>query len=111
MEDDVALLPALLETFRFLEVSLDLSTEVKPKTKFSIEYDLRLITFRQLLEVLWSSHDSRQVSGQGLDVGNQYRSIIFTNGTENSRLAAISKGRHQTRSKSRIIITQEKRAN
>ncbi|KAE9446062.1 hypothetical protein C3L33_22038, partial [Rhododendron williamsianum] len=53
-----------------------------------IEYDPRLINFRQLLEVFWSSHDSRQVFGQGPDVGNQYRSIIFTNGSEESRLAA-----------------------
>ncbi|KAK3021389.1 hypothetical protein RJ639_046470 [Escallonia herrerae] len=47
-----------------------------------IEYDPRLITFRQLLGVFWSSHDSRQVFGQSLDVGNQCRSIIFTNATE-----------------------------
>ncbi|KAK3022226.1 hypothetical protein RJ639_047772 [Escallonia herrerae] len=71
-----------------------------------IEYDPRLITFRQLLEVFWSSHDSRQVFGQGPDVGNQYRSIIFTNGTEESRLAAVSKEREQTRSKSSIVTTQ-----
>ncbi|KAK3017922.1 hypothetical protein RJ639_004011 [Escallonia herrerae] len=77
-----------------------------PNMVFMIEYDPRLITFRQLLEVFWSSHDSRQVFGQGPDVGNQYRSIIFTNGTEESRLAAVSKEREQTRSKSSIVTTQ-----
>ncbi|GFY80444.1 peptide methionine sulfoxide reductase family protein [Actinidia rufa] len=71
-----------------------------------IEYDPRLINFRQLLEVFWSSHDSRQVFGQGPDVGNQYRSIIFTNGSEESRLAAVSKEREQTNSKSSIVTTQ-----
>lgn len=71
-----------------------------------IEYDPRLINFRQLLEVFWSSHDSRQVFGQGPDVGNQYRSIIFTNGSEESRLAAVTKEREQTRSKSNIVTTQ-----
>lgn len=71
-----------------------------------IEYDPRLNNFRQLLEVFWSSHDSTQVFGQGPDVGNQYRSIIFTNGTEESRLAAVSKEREQTRSKSSIVTTQ-----
>ncbi|XP_042988892.1 peptide methionine sulfoxide reductase A5 isoform X3 [Carya illinoinensis] len=72
-----------------------------------VEYDPRLINFRQLLEVFWSSHDSRQVFGQGPDVGNQYsRSIIFTNGNEESRLAAISKEREQTKSKSSIVTTQ-----
>lgn len=38
-----------------------------------VEYDPRVITFRQLLDVFWDSHDSRQVFGQGPDVGNQYR--------------------------------------
>ncbi|KAB1201876.1 Peptide methionine sulfoxide reductase A5 [Morella rubra] len=71
-----------------------------------VEYDPRLINFRQLLEVFWSSHDSRQVFGQGPDVGNQYRSIIFSNGNEESRLAAISKEREQARSKSGIVTTQ-----
>jgi len=38
-----------------------------------VEYDPRIIGYRQLLDVFWSSHDSRQVFGQGPDVGNQYR--------------------------------------
>jgi peptide-methionine (S)-S-oxide reductase len=71
-----------------------------------IEYDPTLINFRQLMEIFWSSHDSRQVFGQGPDVGNQYRSIIFTNGTEESKLALFSKEREQTRSKSSIVTTQ-----
>lgn len=38
-----------------------------------VEYDPKLIQFKQLLDVFWSSHDSRQVFGQGPDVGDQYR--------------------------------------
>lgn len=34
------------------------------------------------------------------------RSIIFTNGTEESRLAALSKEREQTKSKSSVVTTQ-----
>ncbi|KAI3499977.1 hypothetical protein L1887_35791 [Cichorium endivia] len=71
-----------------------------------IEYDPRVINFRQLLEVFWSSHDSRQVFGQGPDVGNQYRSIIFVNGTDESRLAVVSKEREQTKSRGSIVTTQ-----
>ncbi|XVF18006.1 hypothetical protein REPUB_Repub10bG0174400 [Reevesia pubescens] len=71
-----------------------------------VEYDPNEINFRQLLEIFWSSHDSRQVFGQGPDVGNQYRSIIFTNGTEEARLAAMSKEREQTKSRSSIVTTQ-----
>ncbi|XP_021305336.1 peptide methionine sulfoxide reductase A5 isoform X2 [Sorghum bicolor] len=39
-----------------------------------VEYDPRLIHYRQLLDVFWASHDPREVFGQGPDVGNQYRS-------------------------------------
>ncbi|XP_011099819.1 peptide methionine sulfoxide reductase A5 isoform X2 [Sesamum indicum] len=71
-----------------------------------IEYNPRIISFRELLDVFWTSHDSRQVFGQGPDVGNQYRSIIFTNGTEETRSAALSKEREQTRSKTSVVTTQ-----
>ncbi|XP_058102441.1 peptide methionine sulfoxide reductase A5 [Magnolia sinica] len=71
-----------------------------------IEYDPKLIQFKQLLDVFWSSHDSRQVFGQGPDVGSQYRSIIFTNGAEEARLASASKEKEQTKTKSTIVTTQ-----
>ncbi|XP_065853252.1 peptide methionine sulfoxide reductase A5 [Euphorbia lathyris] len=71
-----------------------------------VEYDPRLVSFRHLLEVFWSSHDSRQIFGQGPDVGDQYRSIIFVNGTEESRLAAVSKEKEQLRSRSSVVTTQ-----
>lgn len=38
-----------------------------------VEYDPKVIQFKQLLDVFWASHDPRQVFGQGPDVGNQYR--------------------------------------
>ncbi|KAM7250776.1 hypothetical protein ACFE04_022659 [Oxalis oulophora] len=71
-----------------------------------VEYDPRLTSFSELLEVFWSSHDARQVFGQGPDVGNQYRSIIFTNGAEESHLAASSKEREQAKSRSSVVTTQ-----
>lgn len=104
-----------------------------PEFSLQVEYDPRVISFRRLLEVFWSSHDSRQVFGQGPDVGNQYRykimtktsgllfnvinlfpygicyiyrSIIFTNGTEEARLAAVSKEKEQLRSRISIVTTQ-----
>ncbi|XP_050227837.1 peptide methionine sulfoxide reductase A5 [Mercurialis annua] len=71
-----------------------------------VEYDPRVISYRQILDVFWSSHDSRQVFGQGPDVGNQYRSIIFTNGSDESRLAAVSKENEQLKSRSSVVTTQ-----
>ncbi|RWW31444.1 hypothetical protein GW17_00003929 [Ensete ventricosum] len=71
-----------------------------------VEYDPRVIQFKQLLDVFWSSHDSRQVFGQGPDVGDQYRSIIFTNRTQEARLAAVSKEREQAKSRSSLVTTE-----
>ncbi|KAJ1692841.1 hypothetical protein LUZ63_009539 [Rhynchospora breviuscula] len=71
-----------------------------------VEYDPRKIQYSELLDVFWASHDSRQVFGQGPDVGNQYRSIIFTNGTVEVRLAAASKEREQAKSRSSVVTTK-----
>nr|CAD1830153.1 unnamed protein product [Ananas comosus var. bracteatus] len=71
-----------------------------------VEYDPKIIQFKQLLDVFWASHDSRQVFGQGPDVGRQYRSIIFTNGTIEARLASFSKEREQAKSRNTIVTTE-----
>ena len=42
-----------------------------------IEYDPAVITFDELLEVFWETHDPTTINRQGNDVGPQYRSVIF----------------------------------
>jgi peptide-methionine (S)-S-oxide reductase len=42
-----------------------------------IEYDEAQISFEELLEVFWSTHDPTTLNRQGNDVGTQYRSAIF----------------------------------
>ncbi|KAM3207080.1 hypothetical protein ACQJBY_062338 [Aegilops geniculata] len=71
-----------------------------------VEYDPRQIQYKQLLDVFWASHDPREVFGQGPDVGNQYRSVIFTNGTLEARLAALTKEREQAKDRSSVITTK-----
>ncbi|KAE9614598.1 putative peptide-methionine (S)-S-oxide reductase [Lupinus albus] len=71
-----------------------------------VQYDPGMTSFKELLDIFWSCHDPRQVYGQGPDVGNQYRSIIFVNGTEESRIASVSKEQEQARSRSSIVTTQ-----
>jgi peptide-methionine (S)-S-oxide reductase len=42
-----------------------------------ITYDPALVTFAELLEVFWMTHDPTTLNRQGADSGTQYRSAIF----------------------------------
>jgi len=42
-----------------------------------IVFDLDELSFEELLQVFFSTHDATQVGGQGNDIGEQYRSAIF----------------------------------
>ncbi len=43
----------------------------------NIIYDPKKISFDELLEMFWQSHDPTTLNRQGNDVGTQYRSVIF----------------------------------
>ncbi|MGE0589793.1 MAG: peptide-methionine (S)-S-oxide reductase MsrA [Cyclobacteriaceae bacterium] len=42
-----------------------------------ITYDPSVVTYEELLEVFWNTHDPTTLNRQGADVGTQYRSVIF----------------------------------
>lgn len=52
-----------------------------------IVYDPSKITFDNLLEVFWKTHDPTTVDQQGNDKGPQYRSVIFYHNQEQKRLS------------------------
>jgi len=62
-----------------------------------VEFDPSVVSFEQLLEVFWAMHDPTQVDRQGPDVGDQYRSAIFTNSDEQQRAAEASRDAAQAR--------------
>lgn len=43
----------------------------------NISFDSTKISFEELLEVFWKTHDPTTLNRQGNDVGTQYRSVIF----------------------------------
>lgn len=52
-----------------------------------ITYDPAIITFDELLEVFWKTHDPTTLNSQGHDHGPQYRSGIFYHDEEQKKLA------------------------
>lgn len=52
-----------------------------------VVYDPSKITYRRLLEAFFVMHDPTQLNRQGPDVGDQYRSGIFTTNAEQQREA------------------------
>ena len=52
-----------------------------------ITYDTTKITFDELLEVFWQTHDPTTLNRQGADVGTQYRSGIFYHNAEKKEKA------------------------
>lgn len=53
-----------------------------------VTYDANLITFEEILEVFWKTHDPTTLNRQGNDVGTQYRSAIFYHSEEQKEIAA-----------------------
>lgn len=52
-----------------------------------VTFDPQQVSYRELLDVFFSSHDPTQVNRQGPDVGKQYRSVIFYTTPEQEKVA------------------------
>ena len=52
-----------------------------------IVYDPKKISYDELLEVFWQTHDPTTLNRQGNDIGTQYRSVIFYHNNEQKQKA------------------------
>jgi peptide-methionine (S)-S-oxide reductase len=52
-----------------------------------ITYDKTKLTYEDMLQAFWKSHDPTQLNRQGNDMGTQYRSVIFYHNENQRRLA------------------------
>ncbi|TSA28519.1 MAG: peptide-methionine (S)-S-oxide reductase [Ignavibacteriales bacterium] len=52
-----------------------------------ITFDPKIISYKELLEVFWKTHDPTTLNRQGADAGTQYRSVIFYHNDEQKQLA------------------------
>ncbi|MCL4142701.1 UNVERIFIED_CONTAM: hypothetical protein GTU68_009360, partial [Idotea baltica] len=52
-----------------------------------VVFDPKVISYEELLEVFFSTHDPTTLNRQGADVGTQYRSAIFYHNDEQKKVA------------------------
>lgn len=71
-----------------------------------ITFDPAIISFEELLEVLWTTHDPTTLNRQGADAGTQYRSAIFYYTPEQKTIAEKSKAEVATRIWDKPIVTE-----
>jgi len=68
-----------------------------------IEFNPNKITYESLLDIFWKNHDPTQINKQGLDIGKQYRSMIFYTTSEQKKIAMDSKKKAQKGFRKKII--------
>jgi peptide-methionine (S)-S-oxide reductase len=68
-----------------------------------VEYDSSKVSYEELLEVFWENHNPTTPNRQGLDVGPQYRSVIFFHTPEQEAAARASKEKAQARFRNPIV--------
>ncbi|MEP2773703.1 MAG: peptide-methionine (S)-S-oxide reductase MsrA [Fulvivirga sp.] len=56
-----------------------------------VTYDEDVISFDDLLEIFWQTHDPTTLNKQGADVGTQYRSAVFYHDAEQKEKAEMYK--------------------
>lgn len=72
-----------------------------------ITFDPEVISFSQLLDIFFATHDSTQLNRQGNDVGTQYRSAIFPQNPQQEAEARAAIDRAQAESSGMVVTTIE----
>lgn len=71
-----------------------------------VYFDPAVISFEDILEVFWYSHDPTTLNRQGADVGTQYRSAIFYHSEAQRQKAEFSKREVATQFWNHAIVTE-----
>lgn len=56
-----------------------------------LEFNPEVVTYEELLEIFWKTHDPTTLNRQGADAGTQYRSVIYYHSDDQKKLAELYK--------------------
>ena len=93
----------LAETANYRDVC---SGNTRHAEVIQIRFDPTVITYEQILEIFWHTHDPTTLNRQGNDVGPQYRSVIFFHDEEQREIAEKSKNEVAPTLWDKPIVTQ-----
>jgi peptide-methionine (S)-S-oxide reductase len=72
-----------------------------------VTFDPARVSYAALVDLFFRMHNPTQMNRQGPDFGTQYRSVIFTHGAEQARVAAEIKAKVEASGKwKRPVVTQ-----
>lgn len=72
-----------------------------------LKYDSDIISFDELLEIFWQTHDPTTLNQQGADKGTQYRSVVFFHSEEQKAKAlAYKKALNEAKIWDNPIVTE-----
>ncbi|MBT3273574.1 MAG: peptide-methionine (S)-S-oxide reductase MsrA [Spirochaetales bacterium] len=68
-----------------------------------VEFDPNLVSYEEILEVFWKSHDPTTLNRQGSDTGTQYRSAIYYDSEQQLEIAKSSRAKAQNEFNAKIV--------
>lgn len=72
-----------------------------------VHFDSSIISFPEILEVFWLTHDPTTLNRQGADIGSQYRSVVFYHSQRQKDIALLLKDKlNKSGAYSNPIITE-----
>lgn len=72
-----------------------------------VTFDPDRVSYDQLLDIFWENHNPTTMNRQGPDIGDQYRSAVFTHSDKQCAAATNAKDAHQNSGRfGRPIVTE-----